>query len=86
MKIVSLMIVFERQAIEEFGWCCLSMLLNFPESEVFDGEALVLGEISFLILLSLVYISDIFSRLTLKHLFLKRIPLKTNIPIWLTNY
>ena len=43
-----------------------SILLNFSESEVFAGEALVLEEISFFILLSLVWTLDLFSYLTLK--------------------
>ena len=42
------------------------LLLNFLESEVFAGKALVLGEISFLILLSLVWTLNIFSLLILK--------------------
>ena len=45
-------VVFERQTIEVFGWFSLSMLLNFLEKEAFVGEIFVLGEISFLILLS----------------------------------
>ena len=48
------------------------MLLNFSESEVFfAGEALVLGEIPFLILLYSVWISDIFSHLILKAFIFK---------------
>ena len=41
-------------------------LIQFSKSEAFAGEALVIGEISFLILLSLVWTSDIFSHLTLE--------------------
>ena len=69
MKIVSHFVVFERQTNEVSGWCSLSMLLNFLESEAFVGETLVLGEISFRILLSLVWSLDIFSLLTLKTYF-----------------
>ena len=61
-----LLLLFERQTIELFGWCSFSILFNFSEYEAFAGEALVLGEISFLILLSLVWTSDLFSLLTLK--------------------
>ena len=50
MEIVSLFVLFERQTNEVSGW----RGLNFSESEAFAGEALVLGEISFLILLSSV--------------------------------
>ena len=65
-EIVPLFFVFERQANEVSGWCSLSMLLSFSESEVFAGETLALGEISFLILLSSIWASDIFAFLTLK--------------------
>ena len=51
MEIVSRFVLFERQANEVSGWCSLSMLLNFAKSEAFAGEVLVLGNISFLILL-----------------------------------
>ena len=66
MEIVSLFVEFKRQTNEVFGWCSFSMSLIFFESEAFSVEALVLGEISFLILLSSVLISDIFSLLILK--------------------
>ena len=49
-RIVSLFVVFKRQTNKISGWCSLSMLLNFSESEAFAGEDFVLGEISFLIL------------------------------------
>ena len=58
--------MFERQTIEVFTWCSFSILFNFLESEAFAGEALVLGEISFFSLLSLVWTLDFFSHLTLK--------------------
>ena len=58
--------MFERQTIEVFGWCRFSILFNFSESEAFAGEALIFGEASILILLSLVWTSDLFSHLTLK--------------------
>ena len=87
MEVVVLLVVFERQTNEVSGWCSLSMLINFSASEAFVGEAFVHGEISFLILLSSVWTSDIFSLLTKKkHLFSLRIPLRTNIPNWLTNH
>ena len=38
----------DTESLEEYPWCSLSMLLNFLESKAFAGEALVLGEISFL--------------------------------------
>ena len=47
-------VVFDRETIDVFGWCSFSILFIFSESESFAGEAIVLGEISFLILLSLV--------------------------------
>ena len=59
-------VIFERQTIEVFGWCSLSILLNFSENEAFTGEALVLVKIYFFILLSLVQMLDLFSNLTLK--------------------
>ena len=59
-------VVFERQTIEVFGWCNFSILFNFSEIEAFASEALILGEISFLILLPLVRISDLFSQLIVK--------------------
>ena len=58
--------VFERQTMEVFGWYSFSILFNFLVCEAFAGEALVLSEISFLILLSLVWTSDLFSHLTPK--------------------
>ena len=42
------------------GWCGLSLLLNFSENEAFAREALVLGEISFFILLFPASILDVF--------------------------
>ena len=54
MEFMLLFVVFERETNEISGWCSLSMLLNFSESETFTGEALVLGEISYLIILSSV--------------------------------
>ena len=86
MEIVSLFVVFKRQTNVLSGCCSLSTLFNFSESEAFAGEALALGDISFLILLSLVWTSDIFSLLTLKTCILWRIPLRTNIADWLTNH
>ena len=59
MEIVTC-VVLERQTIEVFGWYTLSILLNFSDSEAFEEKALVLEEIPFLILLSLVRTSDIF--------------------------
>ena len=53
-------------------------LLNFSESVAFVGVALFLGEISFLILLSLAWRSDIFSPKPKKMYFY--------IPDWLTNH
>ena len=61
IEIVSLFVVFGRQINEESSWCSLSMLRNFSESKAFVGEATELGEISFFILLSSVWTSDIFS-------------------------
>ena len=58
--------MFERQTIEVFGSHSFSILFNFLESEAFSEKAFVLGEISFLILLSLVWTSDFFSHLILK--------------------
>ena len=54
-------VVSERQTIEVFGWSSFSIVFNFLESKAFSGEALVLGEISLLIRLSLVWTSDLFS-------------------------
>ena len=65
MEIVAF-VVFERQTIEVFSWYSPFILLHFSESEAFSGEALVLGEISVLILLSSVWTLDLFSHLTLK--------------------
>ena len=59
-------VVFERQTIEVSGWWSLSIQLNFTDSEAFAGEAFVLRDIYFLILLSLVWTSDIFSPVTIK--------------------
>ena len=61
MEIVSLFVVFERETNVVSGWCSLSILLSFSESEVFAGEALVLGEIFFSY--SLVFGMDIGSLL-----------------------
>ena len=58
--------MFERQTIEVFDWCSFTLLFTFSESKAFAGEALVLGGISFLIHLSLVWTSDLFSHLTLE--------------------
>ena len=79
-------VAFERLTNEVFGWCSLSVLLSFLESEAFAVEALVLREVSLLILLSSVWTSDMFSHLTPKYLFLWRIPLGTNIPNRLTTH
>ena len=66
MRLVAF-VVFERQTIEVFDWCSFFFIsFNFSESEAFVGEVLVLGEISFPILLSLVWASDLLSHLTLK--------------------
>ena len=59
-KIVTF-VVFERQTIEVFVWCSFSILFNFSEKEAFAGETFVLGEITFLIFLFLVWTSDLFS-------------------------
>ena len=59
-------VMFERQTIEVFCWSIFSILYSIWESETFAGEALVLGDISFLILFSLIWTSDLFSHLTLK--------------------
>ena len=62
------------------------VLVNFSESEAFSGKDLILGEISFLILFTSVWTSDLFPPLTLKPSIFYRIPLGTNIPNWLTNH
>ena len=36
---IVLLLLYLRHTIEIFGWCSLSMVLNFSESEVFAGEA-----------------------------------------------
>ena len=64
----------------------VSILLNFSDSEAFAGDVLVFGEISYFILFSLNWTSDLISHLTLKHLFSLRIPRGANIPDWLTNH
>ena len=46
--------LIEIQVRYQDGWLVQSILLNFLENEAFPGEALVLGEVSFLILLYLV--------------------------------
>ena len=56
----SLFVVFERQINEVKS----SYITQFLESGAFAEEALVLGEISFLILLSLVWTLGFFSPLT----------------------
>ena len=48
---------FQRHTIEVFGCCSFSILFSFSGSEVFAGEAFVLGEVSFPI--SLVFGMDI---------------------------
>ena len=63
-RIVSIFVVFEWEANEVLGWCSLSTLLILAESEISAGEALVRGDISFLILLSSAFSLDIFSLLT----------------------
>ena len=59
-------VVFERQTIEVFRWCSFSFVFNFSENEAFAGEVLILGDISHLILLSLVKVSDLFFPLIIK--------------------
>ena len=80
-------VVFERQTIEVFDWCSRSIVFNFSESEAFDGVVLVLGDMSFLIILSFVWTSDLFSRLTLKiSIFYRCFSWeKKKISDWLTN-
>ena len=80
MEILLLFVVFERQTNEVSGWGSLSMKLTFSENEAFVGEALVLGEISFLILLSLELFSDFLS-LTLKTYFYSGFPREQTFPI-----
>ena len=59
---------------------------NFSLSEAFAGEVLVLGEISFLILLSLVLTSDVFKYLTLKtSVFIEDSPGNKYLD-WITNH
>ena len=55
------LVVFERQTIGVFDRCSFSILFNFSESQAFAGEALFLGDISFIILLFSVLTSDISS-------------------------
>ena len=55
-----------EQTIEVFDWYSLSIVLNISENEAFAGEALFLGEISFLIILSSVGPSGPFSLVSLK--------------------
>ena len=52
--------------IYNLGIWLVSIVFNFSEIEDFAGETLVLGEISFLILLSLVWTSDLFFHQILK--------------------
>ena len=73
--------VFDRPTIEVFGWCILSMLFSFLENKAFAGEALVLGEISFLIYLSSVWTSDIFSLLTSNMYSYRGFPWEEAFPI-----
>ena len=76
-------VVFESQTIKVFGWCC------FSDREAFAGKDLVLGEISFLILLSFVWTSILFSHLKLKKkrfYFYKGFPWEQTFPICLTNH
>ena len=80
MEIVSLFVVFER-----YGWCNLSMLLNFMECKAFAGEVLVCGEIFFLILSS-VSTLDIFSLLILKTLIFIEDSQVNKHSYWLTNH
>ena len=47
-------------------WLVQFFWLNFSQSEELAGQALVLGEISYLILLSSIWTSDLCSQLTLK--------------------
>ena len=62
-------VVFEKQLTEAFGWCSFSILFNLWEREAFAGE------ISFLILLSLIWTLDLFSHVTLKtFIFIKDSP------------
>ena len=84
MEIVLLFVAFKRQTNEVPCWCGLSMLLRFRTMRLLL-KRLLLGEISFL-LLSLVWTSDIFSVITLKLIFLLRIPMGINIHDWLTNH
>ena len=56
---MSLFVVFEGQKNEVYGCCSPSVLLNFWECEAFAGNV-------FLILLSSVWTSNIFSHLILK--------------------
>ena len=75
MKIVSLLYLRHRESF---------YVTQFLESKAFAGEALTFGEISFLILLSLVQTSDIFSHLTLKpSIFIK--DSSGNKHSWLAN-
>ena len=82
-KIVTF-VVFERQIIKVFGWSSFSILLNFSKSEAFARQALILGEISFLIFLYLIWTLDSFSYLTLKtSIFIEDFP--RNKHSWLAN-
>ena len=54
---------------------------NFSACQVLAGEALVLGETSFLIFLSSVWSSNFLSFLTFKGLFLWKIPWEQAFPI-----
>ena len=74
--------VFERQTIEVFCWCSLSMLLNFSESKAFAEEAFVLRKIFFLFY-CLQYGYRIYPPLNLKHLFYRDSP--GNKYSWLGN-
>ena len=66
---ILLFVVFKRQKNAISGWWSLFILLSFSESKALAEEALVLGEISFLILLSSEWTSDVFSHLIRKTFF-----------------
>ena len=81
VEIVSLIVVIKRQTNEVSDWYDISMLLNFSEDEVFPGKRSVLQEISFLIFLSAVWTSDIFSILTRKTSIFRRFSREGTFPI-----
>ena len=89
MALNNLMLRLHSKRFGEYGLSGLwniSILLNFSESKAFTGEALVLADTFFLILLSYVRTSDIFFHLPLKTYILLIIPPETNILYWLTNH